>query len=103
MGYDAIELIRSEPFDQWLHELRDSRAVALINKRLQRLRGGNVGDWKSVGDGVFELRVDTGPGYRIYFCRHGHRVVLLLCAGDKAGQRADIAFARGIRRSYPWQ
>jgi putative addiction module killer protein len=62
--------------------------------RIERLAAGNFGDWKSVGGGVLELRVQTGPGYRVYACRRGSQVVLLLCGGDKSSQRRDIALAR---------
>src|SRR5688572_7004385 len=103
MGYDAIEVVRSAEFVDWLIALDDAIAVARIHKRLERLRSGNLGDWKSLGDGVCELRVDSGPGYRVYFSRHGRSIVILLCAGDKSTQRADIELARRIRRLYPWQ
>lgn len=78
------------PFDDWVTELRDRQAVARIEKRLIRLRGGNPGDYKAVGAGVYELRIDYGPGYRIYFAFSEQQVVLLLCGGDKTTQTADI-------------
>ena len=103
MGYDKIEVERSAEFVDWLNDLADHEAYARIEKRLLRLAGGNMGDWKALGDGVCELRIDAGPGYRIYFSRWGRRLVLLLCGGDKSTQRADIEAARRIRRAYPWQ
>lgn len=81
------------PFDEWIAGLRDRQTVARIQKRLIRLRAGNPGDYKAVGAGVYELRLDFGPGYRIYFAFSGQQVVLLLCGGDKSTQASDIASA----------
>lgn len=81
------------PFDEWVTALRDRLTVARIQKRLIRLRAGNPGDYKSVGSGVYELRLDFGPGYRIYFAFSGDHLVLLLCGGDKSTQASDIADA----------
>lgn len=81
------------PFELWVNSLRDRLTVARIEKRLIRLRTGNPGDFKAVGQGVYELRLDFGPGYRIYFAFSGQQVVLLLCGGDKSTQTADIANA----------
>ena len=81
------------PFRQW-QESRDTRVLAIIDYRLARLRRGLFGDVKSVGSGVFELRIDFGPGYRIYFSQQGRKVVLILCAGDKSSQRNDIERAK---------
>ena len=85
----------SEPFTEWLDELKDRAARAKIWARLARIRTGNFGDCRSVGSGVFELRVDFGPGYRVYY---GHieknKVILLLGGGNKAFQRDDIASAK---------
>jgi putative addiction module killer protein len=75
---------------QWLADLNDERARAKINIRIARMAAGNFGDCKSVGKGIFELRIDYGPGYRLYFARIGHAIVLLLCGGDKRRQSADI-------------
>ncbi len=85
------------PFRKWLSALRDVRARAKIRIRLNRLRLGNFGDAKSVGDGVSELRIPYGPGYRVYFARTGATVVLLLCGGDKSTQRRDIKKAKNYR------
>ncbi len=79
-----------QPFHEWLHALRDLRAKAKIDLRLARVSLGNFGDSKPLRDGVHELKIDVGPGYRIYYGRHGQQVVLLLCAGDKSSQTKDI-------------
>jgi putative addiction module killer protein len=75
---------------QWLVNLNDERARAKINIRIARMASGNFGDCKSLGKGLFELRIDYGPGYRLYFARIGQTVVLLLCGGDQRRQSADI-------------
>lgn len=82
------------PFAEWLDGLRDVKARALIRKRLNRVRLGNLGDCKPVGDGVKELKIAFGPGYRVYFAEDGDTVVVLLCGGDKGSQDADIRQAR---------
>lgn len=82
------------PFTEWLSTLRDVRARAQIEIRLRRVAVGNFGDCKPVGDGVSELRVDVGAGYRVYFGRHGQTLVILLCGGDKASQKMDIQHAK---------
>ena len=82
------------PFEDWLDDLKDKRAVARVLARLARLRQGNLGDCKSVGDGVSELRVDYGPGYRVYFGQKGQTLVGLLCGGDKRTQDRDIRLAK---------
>jgi putative addiction module killer protein len=84
----------TEPFTDWLNSLRDKAAAARIRLRLRQLEAGNFGDHKSLGAGVSELRFHHGPGYRVYFGRHGSAVVLLLCGGDKASQAADIGQAQ---------
>ena len=78
------------PFDEWLSKLRDVRARARIRARLARVQAGNFGDFKPLQDGVQELRVDHGPGYRVYLSRQGPIVVLLLCGSDKSGQATAI-------------
>jgi len=77
-------------FGEWVAGLRDDRAYARIRTRLARIRTGNFGDCRSVGGGVLELRIDYGPGYRVYLARVGKKVVLLLGAGDKRRQNTDI-------------
>ena len=83
----------TRPFDEWMIELRDRRAIARIDARVTRLQGGNPGDYKSVGEGVYELRIDYGPGYRLYFAFAGNHLILLLLGGDKRSQQTDIANA----------
>ncbi|MBD2020621.1 type II toxin-antitoxin system RelE/ParE family toxin [Leptolyngbya sp. FACHB-36] len=78
------------PFSSWLDSLRDREARARIKKRLDRVALGNFGDYRSVGDGIFELRIDYGPGYRVYFAQVGMLILLLLCGGDKSTQNQDI-------------
>ena len=82
------------PFREWLHSLRDIKARAQIRVRLNRMRLGNFGDSKALGGGVHELRVDFGPGYRVYFGRTGRPIVLLLCGGAKGSQDRDIVQAK---------
>ena len=79
-----------DPFKEWLANLADRQARARILVRLQRMVAGNFGDCKPIGDGVWELRIDHGPGYRIYYSRVGGKLVLLLIGGDKRKQQADI-------------
>ena len=88
------------PFEEWLNDLKDKRATARVLARLARVRRGNLGDCKSVGEGVSELRVDYGPGYRVYFGQDGHTLVVLLCGGDKRTQERDIRQARQSWREY---
>lgn len=85
-----------EPLSDWLRALRDKTAQAHIRVRIRRVQAGNLGDCKSVGDGVFELRVDVGPGYRVYCGRYGKALVLLLCGGDKSSQTSDIRRAKAL-------
>ena len=88
------------PFAEWLESLRDKKAYAKINERLRRVNLGNLGDFRSVGGGVFEFRIDSGPGYRVYFGQIGSIVVLLLCGGDKSTQDRDIREAQKYWRDY---
>lgn len=88
------------PFDSWLQDLKDRRAKARILVRLKRLELGNSGDSKSVGDGVFELRVPEGQGYRVYYGQNGSEVVILLCGGSKSSQQKDIKLAKAYWRDY---
>lgn len=84
----------STPVTEWLRGLRDKRARAQIEVRLRRVSAGNFGDCKPVGEGVSELRVDIGLGYRVYYGKHGQAWVILLCGGDKASQPVDITRAK---------
>lgn len=88
------------PFRDWLHSLNDISGRAKIRIRLDRVRLGNLGDSRSVGEGVYELRVDYGPGYRIYFAREGEHIILLLMGGDKSTQTKDIAKAKSFREDW---
>jgi putative addiction module killer protein len=87
-------------FDEWLNALRDIRAQARIEQRLDRLKSGNLGDCKPVGDGVYELRIDYGAGYRIYFGQVDSVVILLLCGGDKSTQNRDIRKAKDYWQDF---
>ncbi|MEX2080349.1 MAG: type II toxin-antitoxin system RelE/ParE family toxin [Dehalococcoidia bacterium] len=89
-----IEVRQTGQFAEWLDGLRDGVARKRIAQRILRLEGGLFGDAKPVGGGVSELRVDHGPGYRLYFTKRGLAVVILLCGGDKSTQSADIRQAR---------
>jgi len=88
------------PFDRWMAKLKDERAKARVLVQVDRLRLGLAGDWRSVGEGVFELRVHEGRGYRVYFGRDGKAIVILLCGGDKSTQRRDTDLARAYWQAY---
>jgi len=91
-----FELKQTETFRKWRTRLKDDRARATIASRLDRLAYGLAGDAASVGDGVSELRIHYGPGYRVYFCRRGQTIIVLLCGGNKASQDMDIAAAKRL-------
>ncbi|HEY8251972.1 MAG TPA: type II toxin-antitoxin system RelE/ParE family toxin [Burkholderiales bacterium] len=91
---------RRRPFQEWLRGVSDMQAVIRIEARLARLRAGNFGDSETVGEGVMELRIDWGPGYRVYFARLGQVVILLLCGGDKRTQHKDIKRAKEYFDDY---
>ncbi|WP_295689156.1 type II toxin-antitoxin system RelE/ParE family toxin [uncultured Brevibacterium sp.] len=95
-----VEIRRSSTFDRWLSRLKDSRTRARLLVRLQRLSRGIPGDSKSLGGGISELRFDFGPGYRVYYSRHGGQLILLLCGGDKSSQQHDIETARRIAQEW---
>lgn len=95
-----IEVLTTQDFDRWLRKLKDTQARLRILARLDRLAAGNIGDMKSFGGGIFELRLAFGPGYRIYLARRGDRLVLLLCGGDKSSQTDDIARARALAAEW---
>jgi putative addiction module killer protein len=94
------KVLRSTRFDEWIRKLRDPIGKARILARLRSAIEGNLGDCKPVGRGVLEMRIQTGPGYRIYFLRQGSKLIVLLCAGDKSTQREDID--RAQRMSAEW-
>lgn len=91
-----IEVRQTDEFSAWLGDLRDVNAKARILVRLRRLAAGNAGDVKPVGGGVSELRIDYGPGYRVYFTQRGAVIVIVLCGGDKRTQARDIVRAREL-------
>ena len=94
-----IELRKTETFAQWLDDLRDLRARARVQVRIERLAAGNAGDVKAVGEGVSELRIDYGPGYRVYFTRRGRAMVILFAGGTKRTQATDIRTAQRLADS----
>lgn len=87
-------------FRYWLNALTDSAGVAAILQRLDRIEGGNFGDYRSIGGGLCEFRVHCGPGYRVYYGEDGPLVVILLCGGDKKSQHKDIRLARRLWQGY---
>jgi putative addiction module killer protein len=91
-----IEIRQTQAFSVWLHRLKDANAVARIVGRTRRLEQGNPGDSKSVGKGVLEMRVDYGPGYRVYYLYRGEDIVVLLCGGDNRTQQRDIRQAQKL-------
>jgi putative addiction module killer protein len=94
-----IEIRKTEIFAKWLDGLHDIRARARILVRIERLTAGNPGDVKPVGEGVSELRIDYGPGYRVYYKKQGQKVVILLAGGDKSTQTKDIRTALRLARN----
>ncbi|MDH2342043.1 type II toxin-antitoxin system RelE/ParE family toxin [Bradyrhizobium sp. SSUT77] len=95
-----VELKQTETFRKWRSRLKDERARALIASRLDRLAQGHAGDVEPVGDGVSELRIHYGPGYRIYFENRGNAIVVLLCGGDKSTQAKDIKAAKRLAEMW---
>ena len=93
-----MQIVQTETFTNWLSGLTDIQARARIVVRIRRLELGNPGDVKSVGDGVSEMRIDYGPGYRVYFAKQGRTTVILFCGGDKKTQRKDIAAAQKMAK-----
>ena len=95
-----IEIIQGSTFRRWVRRLRDRRAVARINACLRNASLGHLGDTRSVGGGVFEMRIHHGPGYRLYYIREGQTVIVLLCGGDKDSQPTDIERARHLAQEW---
>ncbi len=93
-----IEIRKTEVFARWLDDLRDMRARARVQVRIERLAVGNPGDVRPVGEGVSELRIDYGPGYRVYFKRYGQELIILLAGGDKSSQAKDVKAALRLAR-----
>ena len=90
------EVRQTEEFLGWLHRLRDANAVARIVGRIRRIEMGNPGETRGVGHGILEMRIDYGPGYRIYYVHRGAQIVILLCGGDKRTQPRDIKQAQKL-------
>lgn len=93
-----IEIRQTEGYARWFKKLRDRQARARIDVRIRRLSLGNPGDFRAVGEGVLELRIDCGPGYRVYYVHRGRSVVILLAGGDKRSQDSDIVKAHELAR-----
>lgn len=94
-----VEVRQTPEFSSWLRRLKDDEAAARIVGRIRRMEHGNPGDVRSVGGGVTEMRIDYGPGYRVYYLKRGPAIVILLCAGDKRTQSADIKRALSLARA----
>ena len=94
------DVVQTKEFERWHKGLRDSRAVARVTTAVERLQLGLIGDYKSVGGGISEIRITYGPGYRLYYTMKGKQLVILLCGGDKSNQKRDIARARKLRDDY---
>jgi len=94
-----LSFLRTPQFDQWLRGLRDPIAKARVAARIRSAQAGNFGDCEPVGDGISEMRIHAGPGYRVYYARHGEVVYLLLCGGDKSSQKRDIQQAKALLKS----
>ena len=91
-----IDIKQTETFRKWRLQLKDTRALGMIASRLDRLSFGHMGDVDAVGDGISEMRIHYGPGYRIYFQRRGNTIIVLLCGGDKSTQAKDIRTAKRL-------
>jgi len=94
------EVAQTREFQRWHRELRDSRAVARITAAIERIQFGLLGDCKSVGQGVSEIRISYGPGYRLYYTIRERQLIVLLCGGDKTTQRRDIKRAQKLKEDY---
>ena len=94
-----MEIRKTEVYARWIDRLRDIRARARILARVERLATGNPGDVKPVGEGVSELRIDYGPGYRVYYKKQGRKLIILLVGGDKSSQTRDIKTALRLARN----
>ena len=94
-----IEIRKTEHFAKWIDGLQDIRGRARIQAKIERLAMGNPGDTKTVGEGVSEMRIDHGPGYRVYYLRHERSVIILLAGGDKSTQARDIKNALRLARN----
>jgi len=97
-----IEIIETETYKKWFASLKDRITRMRINIRIRRLSLGNPGDTKSVGKGIFELRIDYGPGYRVYFLRKKKQIIILLAGGDKSTQKRDIEKAMELSQYFKY-
>ena len=95
-----VEIIKSAAFDRWFRKLRDPKAKARIQMRIRRLGLGNPGDVQPIGGGLSEMRIDYGPGYRVYYMKSGSVLVVLLCGGDKRTQQTDINRAKRLAAEW---
>ena len=96
-----IEILQTDEFTKWLKRLKDATARARILVRIRRLSlTENFGDMKPIGDGIYEMRIDYGPGYRLYYARRGNELILLLMGGNKSSQQKDIEKAKRINAEY---
>ncbi|MDR1382434.1 MAG: type II toxin-antitoxin system RelE/ParE family toxin [Planctomycetaceae bacterium] len=93
-----MEIYRTDIFDKWLKKLSDKVGKFMIDSRIRRIENGMFGDFKHVGEGVMELRVHHGPGYRVYCTRKGNDIIILLCGGNKSSQQADIEKAKKMAK-----
>jgi putative addiction module killer protein len=94
-----VEIRKTDLFAKWLDDLRDVQAKARVLVRIERLASGNAGDVKPVGEGISEMRIDYGPGYRVYYTKRGSELIILLAGGDKSSQSGDIKTALRLARS----
>jgi len=94
-----ITVLETENFKNWIRNLKDRIAQSIITARIRRISGGNFGDSKPVGDGICELRIDYGSGFRVYFTQREQEIVILLCGGDKSTQSRDIETAKRIAKN----
>lgn len=95
-----IEIIKTETFERWFNRLKDRLAIQRISARIRRISTGNSGDVKLLRDGISEMRIDYGPGYRVYFIRRDFSLIILLAGGDKRSQEADIDRAITLARDW---
>ena len=98
-----VEIRKTDHFVQWLDDLKDIQARARVQARIERLAAGNPGDVAPVGEGISELRIDYGPGYRVYFKKRGQELIILLAGGDKSTQAKDIKAALSLARNLSEQ
>jgi len=93
---------KTDIFEKWLRKLKDRRARAIIMNHIDRMEDGNMGKMESVGEGVYEKKIDYGPGYRLYLCQVNAQWILLLCGGDKSSQQRDIDHAKELKGKLKW-